>query len=176
MKIFFSIVFILLSYTNLNGQVEKKRITNSYEGFSYNFEKPENWVVDSENANEYLAHTALYKSKNNFNNGGSLIQILAFNKQDENIIEDLNFDVNQYVLKYKNLKKRGLTVNHHLYKTFSKEVYVEGKFHQFIVYLNPGKQYKFGISIALNINKELNREDLDTFKELIKSLKVKLKS
>ena len=163
---------MIFSLSTTSGQNQKFRITNSCDDFSYNFDKPNNWVIDSINVTQYLAHSAIYKSKKDYDNGGALIQIFAFKKQDENTIEDLNFDINSYIEKYENLKQKELTINHSSYKTFCKEVYVEGSFYQYIVYLNPGKEFEFGISVALNINKtELENEDLEIFKNIVKSVK-----
>lgn len=163
---------MIFSLSTISGQNQKFRITNSCDGFSYSFNKPNNWVIDSINAAQYLADSAIYKSKKDYDNGGPLIQILAFKKKDENTIEDLNFDIQSYVERYESLKQKDLNINHSSYKTFGKQVYVEGNFYQYILYINPGKEYKFGISIALNINKtELENEDLEIFKTIVKSVK-----
>ncbi|CAM1344857.1 hypothetical protein [Tenacibaculum amylolyticum] len=156
-----------------NGQNNKYTVTNSCEGFSYSFTKPQNWVLDSTNAANYLAHSAIFKSKVDYDNGGLIIQLLAYKKQDENTNEDLDYDVNSYKNRYKNLKEKEFKINHPNYRTYSTELYVEGNFYQYIVYINPGKEYKFGVSAALNINKnELDQKDLETFKEIIKSIQV----
>lgn len=167
------IITTFFSLITVNSQTEKNRITNTYKGFSYSFTKPKNWVLDSINSASYLAHSVLFKSKTDYNKGGLIIQLLAYKKQDENTNEDLDYDVNSYKFKYKNLKEKEFKINHSLYKTFSKEVYVEGSFYQYIIYINPGKIYKYGISVALNINKnEIDAKDLNIFKEIAESIRV----
>ncbi len=173
MKLKLTAILIFLSLININGQTRKISVTSSCDGFSFKFNQPGNWVLDSENSAQFLAHSAIYKSKINYDNGGPLIQIFAFKKQDENTIEDLNFDINSYIEKYSNLKQKNLSINHHIYKVFSKEVYVEEEFHQYIVYLNPGKGFEYGVSVTLNINKtELLNEDLEIFKNLVRSIEI----
>lgn len=174
MKLNFILILFIFSQSQTIGQNKKFRITNSCDEFSFSFEKPNEWVLDSINTAQYLAHSAIYKSKKDYDNGGSLIQIFAFKKQDENTIEDLNYDINSYKEKYVNLKQKDLNINHTSYAIFSKEVYVNSEFHQYIVYLNPGKEFKFGVSVALNINNtELSNEDLEIFKNIVKSVKAK---
>ena len=174
MKLNLILILIVFSLSKTIGQNKKFRITNNCDEFSYSFEKPNNWVIDSTNTAQYLAHSAIYKSKKDYDNGGSLIQVFAFKKQDENTIEDLNFDINSYKERYVNLKQKDLKINHTSYVIFSKEVYVDSEFHQYIVYLNPGKEFKFGVSVALNINKTaLSNTDLEIFKNLVKSVKAK---
>ena len=172
MKQKFAIIFLFFCITSLIGQNQKFRVTNSCDGFSYNFDKPNNWVLDSLNSAEYLAHSAIYKNKNDYENGGPLIQVFAFKKQDENTIEDLKFDVLSYERKYSNLKQKELNIKHSTYGTFCKEVYVEESFYQYIVYLNPGEEFEFGISVALNINEtELDNTDFEIFKNLVESVR-----
>ena len=123
------------------------------------------------NITQYLVHSAIFKSKNDYKNGAPLIQILVFKKQDENTIEDLNFDVNSYFEKYENFKQKDLIIHHSLCDTFCKEVYVKDSFYQYIVYLNPEKEFE--ISATLNTSKtELGNEDLEIFKDLVKSISV----
>ena len=82
--------------------------------------------------------------------------------------------MNSYKARYKDLKEKEFIINHSVYKTYSKEVYVENSFYQYIIYINPGPEHKFGVSAALNINNnEVDKSDLKKFKEIVKSIVVK---
>ncbi len=165
------IIFILLLQLNSYSQNKRYSVGDSIEGYSFSFEQPQNWVLDTLNASDYLAQAAIFKSKADYKNGGLIIQILAYKKQDEDTQEDLNYDVNAYKEEYKNLKEKEFIINHAYYPTYAREVYVEGSFYQYIVYINPGRQYEFGLSVALNINnREIDQKDLEIFKEIVKSI------
>ena len=82
--------------------------------------------------------------------------------------------MNSYKARYRDLKEKEFIINHSLYKTYSKEVYVENNFYQYIIYINSGPEHKFGVSVALNINNnEVDKLDLGNFKQIVKSIVVK---
>ena len=77
-----------------------------------------------------------------------------------------------YKNEYKNLlKEQSLIIEHKDYKCFATLVFVPDKFYQYIVYLNPGKKFKNGISAAMHISDRPATEDeLQAFREIIASL------
>ena len=142
-------------------------------GKNFSFRVMENKIFkgDTENASRFGANIIFYKSQDDIDNGGALIQILLFKKQDENTIDDLKYDISKYKKKYKNLKLKDFFVKHNKYECFSKLVFVEKKFYQYIVYINPGKKYRSAFSAAMNISKvPATEKELKAFEEIIRSL------
>ena len=167
------LIIILTGVFSAYGQNNRYRLTSNSAGFSYSFIKPNEWILDSTNAANYLAHVAIYKNKVDYDKGGLIIQILAFEKKDEKTNEDLDYDVNSYKARFSNLKQKEFPISHSVYTTYSKKVYVENSFYQYIIYINPGPKFKFGISAALNTNeKDVDKSDLELFKEIVKSIVV----
>ena len=83
----------------------------------------------------------------------------------------MEYDINGYKDKYSNLKTQDFLVTHKEYGCFSKLVYVENDFYQYIVYVNPGEKYKSRLSVAMNISKRpASEEEVNTFREIIASL------
>jgi len=141
------------------------------DGFMFSVKEPTGWIGDIDVAKEYSANIVFYKTKSDLKSVGTLIQAYNFGKQDEKTEKDLEYDVKGYQDKYKSLKQQDLVVNHKDYKCFSKLVYVEGSFYQYIVYVNPGSKYKSGVSIAMNISKrQATEEELNAFKQIVASL------
>ena len=139
--------------------------------FMFSVHEPDGWKGDIDNAKDYYANIIFYKSKEDIDNGGALIQVFNFNKQDEKTENDLQSDIKTYIDKYKDLKQQDFSVTHKEYKCYSKLVYVENAVYQYIVYLNPGKKYKSGLSVAMNISKRpATEEELKAFREIIPSL------
>ena len=71
------------------------------------------------------------------------------------------------------MKIKDIQITHKDYQCFSKVVLMNGKFTQYLSYINPGEKYKNGFSVSMNIKKrEANINELDTFKKIIESLQM----
>ena len=141
------------------------------DDFMFTVKEPGGWIGDIDNAEKYYSNIIFYKSKADIDNGGALIQVYNFKKTDEETHNDLEYDIKSYRDKYANLKEKDLSVSHKEYKCYSKTVYVENNFYQYLVYVNPGAKYKSGLSVAMNISKRpATEEELKAFNEIITSL------
>ena len=141
------------------------------EGFMFSLKEPSGWTVDVDNAAKYNANVIFYANKNDMDKGGALVQAQAFSKNDENTIEDLKYDIASYKRDYPTLKEQNLEAKHKNYKTFSKLIYVDNKFFQYITYINPGTKYHNGISVAMNISKrQATDKELLAYRQIINSL------
>ncbi len=141
------------------------------EGFSFSVQQPKGWTGDTEFAKSYNANIIFYESKAELENDGALIQVLAFTKQDENTINDLQVDINSYKKKYPRLKMQRLVVKHDNYKRYSKLVSLDKIFYKYITYINPGKKYKHGLSVAMKISRSAaNRFVLNSYLKIIASV------
>jgi len=178
MKTVFNIIWVFFIFSsNLFGQETDSTKMNTLmvygDDFLFKVKEPDNWIGDIDNAAKYYSNIVFYKSIDDLNNGGALIQVLVFKKQDENTIEDLKYDLVNYKKKYKDLKIKDIQITHKDYQCFSKVVLMNGKFTQYISYINPGEEYKNGFSVSMNIQKrEANINELDAFKKIIESLQM----
>ncbi len=141
------------------------------EGFEFAVKEPVGWIGDMDNAEQFQANLIFYKSKEDLANGGAIVQLTIFKKQDEKTEDDLAYDIEGYQKEYKDLKQQDISISHKEYKCYSKLVYAEGKFYQYLVYINCGVKFKKGISVAMNISKrQASEEELKTFRDIIASL------
>lgn len=143
----------------------------SGEGFSYSVKEPQDWIADTDNAPKYESNIVFYNNEKELKNGGALIQVYAFSKQDENTIEDLKYDIASYKKQYPALKEQNFETSHKEYKTFSKLVYVDKKFFQYITYINPGDKFHKGISMAMHIeNRPATENELAAYRQIVNSV------
>lgn len=171
---FIFIFGLLLVILNTFGQAIDSAMSSLMvygENFMFTVKEPEGWIGDIEKAKQYHANIIFFKSKEDFEKGGALIQVYNFNKQDERTENDLKYDIESYQKNYPNLEQQDFSVSHKEYRCFSKLVYVENEFYQYIVYINCGSKFKSGISAAMNISKRPATEDeLQAFRNIITSL------
>lgn len=172
---YFLVFIIGLTTLHTFGQINDKEKMSSLlvygDKFMFSVKEPYNWIGDIDNAKEFHANIIFYRSKKDFENGGALVQVYVYNKTDENIENDLLYDIKGYQKDYKNLKQQDFIVSHKEYQSSSKLVYVEKKFHTYIVYINCGTKFKSGISVAMNLEKRPATEDeMNAFREIIASL------
>jgi len=143
------------------------------DDFSFSIKVPKGWIGDIENAKDYGANIVFYKDKTQLKNGGAIVQVLAFTKQDEQTNKDLEADLASYKKEYPKAKFQDFEAKHKDYKTYSKLVFVDKKFYQYIVYINGGTKYKNGYSVAMNIsNRPATQDELQTYLSIILSLTI----
>lgn len=129
------------------------------------------WIGDIDLAKQYYSNIIFFKSKDELKNGGAIIQINVFKKQDEKTEKDLEYDIKSYIDKYKDLKKQELIVSNKEYKCFSMHIYVDKVFYMYTAYINPGVNFKKGFSVSMNVSKRnATEEELTAFREIIASL------
>jgi hypothetical protein len=127
-KHFYFLILFVLATNVIFGQISDTTKMNGLiiygDGFIFSVKEPDGWTGDIDNAKQYYSNIIFYKSKEDLDKGGVLIQVYNFSKQDEKTNKDLEYDVKSYKDKYKELKQQDLLVTHKEYKCYSKTVYV----------------------------------------------------
>lgn len=164
----------LISFNSFGQTNEPSTMDNiivTGDDFIFSIKEPYGWIGDTDIAKDFFSDIVFYISKDDLNKGGAVVQVYSFNKQDENTEKDLEYDIKNYKDNYQNLKQQDLLVSHNTYTCYSKLVYVDKSFYQYIVYVNPGPKYKSGVSIAMNISdRPATEQELQVFKQIISSL------
>src|SRR5471030_1263108 len=132
------LIFAILLGTYCFSQSKNESLIVYGDGFSFSVKEPTGWMGDIANANKYKANIIFYKNKAELKNVGTIVQVLTFKKEDEHTEDDLREDLNAYKKDYPTVKFQDFSVTHSSYRCFSKIAYVDQKFFQYIVYLNPG--------------------------------------
>ena len=132
---------------------EQKRDTLIVYGkdFSFGVREPTGWHADtSDLARQYHVNVVFVKVPGKPDAAPALIRVRVNAKQDENTIEDLNYDMDQYKKDYPACQFGELGVTHPNYKTFAKLVFVPKRFYEYVVYLNPGPEIHVIFSVAMS--------------------------
>ncbi|MDR3680668.1 MAG: hypothetical protein P4L41_11945 [Flavipsychrobacter sp.] len=176
MKYFFSLLFLFMAHDLWAGapdSVGLKNVVITGNGFIFALKEPAGWECNTKTAEQYQANAILYANEDSIKSGGALVQLAVFLKQDEFTDKDLEENISSYRNEYSNLKEADTDIKHPTYRSYGKLEYVPSDFYQYIVFINPGQQYKYGFSVAMNIYKRpATTEELDAFKEIVSTLKM----
>ena len=101
------------------------------------------------------------------------IRVRVNGKTDEQIEKDLEVDVAGYSKEYPDVVVRPLDVAHASYASVGSTVIERGIFSEYVLYVNPGKEHKLILSIALSIRgREATVDEMNAFREVVRSLQV----
>jgi|WetSurSiteA1Bulk_404760.scaffolds.fasta_scaffold21532_2 hypothetical protein len=166
------LVISLLAFSTLIYADEKLDQLLVYgEGFVFGVKEPVGWKADINNAAKMNANILFYHSNESFSNHRSLIYIRINKKVDENVQEDLKYDMKQYRDRYPKIQFSDISVSHASFALYAKLFYETNLFYEYVTYINPGKGKPFTLSAAMNVQKrEANAEELAAYKEIISSL------
>jgi hypothetical protein len=141
------------------------------EGFAFGVKEPPGWVGDCQNSHRFGANIIFYRKSETAENAKALIRILVADKTDENTKADLEYDMENYKAKYRNVKFKDIHASHPKYKTFPKLFFVPDTFFEYVVYINPGEGIPQLYSVSMNKQKkEATNEELEVFKSIIRSI------
>ncbi len=176
-KLLFCAVCLFFS-TLVSAQQTTERIVIENDDYQYSLLAPKGWDSDMENAADIMCDVAFFPAtfslEGAVESGEPIIQVTAFEKQDENTIQDLNFDLEQYKKEYAGVKFAAIDIQHAFYKTYSKLAFVEGVFYQYLTYINAGSKFSNAISVAMNTAEHPATEaQIKAFEAVVVSLKMK---
>ncbi len=162
----------------ISAQSVQEQIIVETDEYQYSLLAPQHWASDMENAADILCDVAFFPDtfsiESAVESGEPIIQVTAFEKQDENTIEDLNYDLTQYKKEYAGVKFAVLNIKHPSYKTYSKLASEEGVFYQYLTYINAGSNFPNAISVAMNTAEHPATEaQIKAFEAVVASLKMK---
>ena len=140
-------------------------------GFAFGVKEPDQWRADTEELARKYSVNILFAPAKNGAGSDVTIRVRVNKKVDENTVEDLNYDMQQYKKDYPKVEFKGLSIEHPEYKTFAKLVYLPDQFYEYIAYINPGPVTKFELSAAMSKRlKPATPEELKAFESVLKSL------
>jgi hypothetical protein len=142
------------------------------EGFSFMVKEPDGWRSDiGKIASKYGANVVFLPSAQESRKLDVTIRVRVNQKQDENTIEDLNYDLQGYREEYPDAKFSELDVTHAEYGTFAKLVFVPKQFYEYVAYVNPGRETRFTFSVAMSRrNSPAMDAELNAFRTVLRSV------
>lgn len=150
------------------------RLIVSGEGFAFGVKEPAGWKGDTaEGAAKFQTNVAFYRENETLDRPTTVIRVGISHKEDENTAEDLAFDMKGYQEEYPGVQFEALEVSHPSYRVFSKEFTLPGKFHEYVVYLNPGPETPYIFSVAMSpYQRAASADELEVFRAIVGSLTV----
>jgi hypothetical protein len=141
------------------------------DGFAFGVKEPDGWRADTEDLARKYHVNVLFAPAKQDGSSDITIRVRLNKKVDENTIEDLNYDMEQYKKDYPKAKFNDLLVQHPDYKTFGKLVYMPDNFYEYVAYINPGPISKFTFSAAMSKRlRPATQEELNAFDSVLRSL------
>jgi len=142
------------------------------DGFAFGVKEPDDWRADTgEIARKYHVNILFAPRQAAGGNENVTIRVRVNRKVDENTIEDLNYDMEQYKKEFPEAEFTDLSVKHPEYRTFAKLVCVPDQFYEYVAYINPGPVSRFTFSAAMSkTSKPATPEEMKAFESVLKSL------
>jgi len=141
------------------------------DGFAFGVKEPDGWHADTDALASKYHVNVVFSPIAGSGNDDVTIRVRVNSKVDENTIEDLQYDMDQYKRDHPNVQFQDLNVAHAEYKTFPKLMSVPGRFYEYVAYLNPGPGRPFIFSVAMSTRKEpATGEELKAYEAVLKSV------
>lgn len=141
------------------------------EGFVFGVKEPAGWEGDTEKARLYKANVLFHRPATEPGKPEGVIRVRVSSKEDENTEADLKADMDGYRQKFPQVQFPSLAAAHPSYRLLAREFTVPGKFHEYVAYVNPGPQFHYLFSVALNTGSAPATEaELAALRDVIGSL------
>ena len=133
--------------------------------------EPKGWHGDTEAARRYHVNIVFFPEDPSSRAADVTIRVRVNGKTDEDIAGDLAADMDEYRGKFPKVTFTELAASHPRYQVVSKLMSVPGEFFEYAVYLNPGKECPYVLSVAMSKAKvAASAEELAAFRKVLASL------
>jgi hypothetical protein len=171
-------VFLMLSFLSGFSQedvsAQSKTIAVYGDGFAYSIETPDGWMADTSASNGSFANIILSEKKADPFFEKTVILVYVFRKEDETLKEDLNSDISNFREEHKkNETEEDFLVNRSGFKCYNKLLFVTDSLYQYLVYIDPGKKSKSGVSVSMNSGqKRATDKQMEALRKVVNSVKL----
>jgi hypothetical protein len=144
------------------------------QGITFSVNGPAGWTSDTGAlARTFNVHLLLTPEGEETRHPVVSIRVRVNGKTDEQIEKDLAVDVAGYLKDDPDVVVKPLELAHASYATVGSTVTERGRFSEYVLYLNPGKEYKVILSLALSIRgREATPEEMNAFRDVVQSFAV----
>ena len=150
------------------------RLVVSGQGCTFSVKQPPDWKSDSGAlAKSFNVNLLLTPKEEETKHPVVSIRVRVNGKTDEQIEKDLEIDVAGYLKEDPDVVVKPLDVAHATYSSVGSSVIERGMFSEYVLYVNPGKDFNFILSIALSIRgREATSDEMNAYREVVQSLQV----
>jgi hypothetical protein len=141
------------------------------EGYRFGVQEPAGWQGDWERASSLKSNIIFYPEGHKMTTAYGMIRVRVNKKRDEDTAADLAADMEGYRKRFPTIEFIDLQVAHPHYPCFPKLFLVEKRFHEYVAYVNPGPEYWYMFSVAINTGKNRATDsELEAFRTVVASL------
>jgi len=141
------------------------------QGFMFGVQEPDGWRGDTERAAKYHVNVIFFRGRRMPSDLEGVIRVRINKKADEDTAKDLAVDMDGYRKRFPDIRFEDFAVSHSRYSSYPKLFYVEGQFHEYVVYINPGEGFWYTFSVALGTGETPASEaELAAFRTVTSSL------
>jgi hypothetical protein len=147
------------------------RLTVYGNGFMFGVKEPGGWQGDTDRAARFHANILFYPAGRSLGRGEPLMRVGVYDKRDENTAADLEADMANYRKANADVRFEDLVAPHPEYATFPKLFVAEGRFYEYVAYVNPGTRFHYFFSVALSTGvRPATEAELAAFRTVTASL------
>jgi len=170
--VFLGLAFLTVFSPVLASQQQPKdRLILYGEGYKFGVKEPAGWQGDRERASILKANVLFYPKGRDKTTAYGMIRVRVNKKRNEDTAADLAADMEGYRKKFPTIEFLDLRAEHPNYPCFPKLFLVEERFHEYVAYVNPGQEYWYMFSVAMNTGKKpATDSELDAFRAVVASL------
>jgi len=137
--------------------------------FAFIVKEPAGWHGDIDNAERFNCNVIFYAQSPM--RVTLIIRIRVNTKSDEDLEEDLAYDMQGYRKQYPKVTFADIKVSHPTYDVFPKLFYIPEDFYEYVTYINPGIGTSKMLSVSMNLQeREATKEELSAYLQIIESL------
>ncbi|MBP1688357.1 MAG: hypothetical protein H6Q33_4500 [Deltaproteobacteria bacterium] len=146
-----SLATILGAVSPAAGEPKRHVLDFSGQGSAFVVKEPPGWFADSTIARAFGADVIFYPVTGDPHSPGTpLVRVLVMTKASTDTGAELNHYVNAFRSRYRNFALRDGSATHPHYRAYSKGFCVQGKFCEYVTYLNPGQSSNLLLLVTLH--------------------------
>jgi hypothetical protein len=157
------------------GEPKRHVLDFSGRGSAFVVKEPPGWFADSTIAREFGADVIFYPVTGDPHSPGTpLVRVLVMKKANADTGADLNQYVNAFRSRYRSFVFRAGSATHPHYRAYTKGFCVQGKFCEYVTYLNPGESSSVLLSVTLHRpGHSIASGELAAYQRVVASLEAK---
>lgn len=153
------------------GAWQTKSLTIWGDGFKFSVSPPVRWSARSGNPPRFVNQANLMVWPRPRGVAAPLVTVDAAMKTGKTLQDEMKGILAHYMKTRQEAKIEDLKFRHDKYAVAGKSVSIAGRYHEYIVFLDPGKEYRYWLVAKMkSMPKAANGTEMNSFSEIIKSI------
>lgn len=150
---------------------QTRRLTVAGDGFKFSVSPPDGWSVRTGNPPRFKYQAILMVWPRARGVAVPLVTVDAKIKTGKSMQDELSVILGNYTKKHKDASIGDLKITHSEYGVAGKTIGMTGKYHEYIVFLDPGKGFHYWIvARMMSMEKPAGESGIKAFQEIVESI------